>query len=281
MSYTQREKNGVVYITFPLFEKEGLVHGFSTRVGGVSKGYLGKMNLSFQRGDDAEAVLENHRRLAGAVGYDCRHLVFSDQVHKTEVRRVYASDCGKGIFTESDIRGVDGLITDDRNVVLMTFFADCVPLFFYDPVKRAIGASHSGWRGTAERMGKRTVHAMISEFGSRPEDILAVVGPSICRGCYEIGREVADVFYEAFDEKWHSEILFPDDIGKDTETKFHLDLWRANEIVLREAGIPEENIEISGLCTCCNPGLLFSHRASAGRRGNLAGAITLGGKLSV
>lgn len=281
MNWTRREKNGVVYITFPLFEKEGLIHGFSTRLGGVSTGDCKTMNLSFQRGDNPEAVFENHRRFAEAVGYDCRKLVFSDQVHKTVVRSVDASDIGKGIFRESDIKGVDGLVTNDDRVVLMTFFADCVPLFFYDPVNRAIGASHSGWRGTAERMGARTLEAMSREFGSRPEDIKAVVGPSICRSCYEVSQDVADAFGRSFDEKWHRDILFPDNTPGDREKKYHLDLWRANEIILMEAGMPEENISVSGLCTCCNHELLFSHRASAGKRGNLAGVITLGKDVSV
>lgn len=287
MNYKKKEKDGVTFLTFPLLEKEGIVHGFSTKIGGVSTGDYASMNLSFQRGDNPEAVMENHRRLAKAVGYDCRNVVFSDQVHETEMRRVYAEDAGKGIFVKSDIRGVDGLITNDKNVVLMTFFADCVPLFFYDKEKRAIGASHSGWRGTVKRMGEQTVKAMAHEFDSRPEDILAVIGPSICRDCYEVGQDVADAVYRAFDKKWHGQILFPDNATEGTERKYHLDLWRANEIILREAGLPEENIGVSGLCTCCHSDLLFSHRATVsrrgivphrgtGKRGNLAGVITLG-----
>lgn len=276
MNYKKKVKDGVTFLTFPLLEKEGIVHGFSTKLGGVSTGDCASMNLSFQRGDNPEAVMENHRRLAKAVGYDCRNVVFSDQVHETEMRRVYAEDAGKGIFVKSDIRGVDGLITNDKNVVLMTFFADCVPLFFYDKEKRAIGASHSGWRGTVKRMGEQTVKAMAHEFDSRPEDILAVIGPSICRDCYEVGQDVADAVYRAFDKKWHGQILFPDDATDGAERKYHLDLWRANEIILREAGIPEENIGVSGLCTCCHSDLLFSHRATGGKRGNLAGVISLG-----
>ncbi len=275
MKAVKNEKNGVVYYTFPLFEREGLVHGFSTRIGGVSKGDLAAMNLSFTRGDDEEAVRENHRRFAGAVGYDVEKLVFSNQVHETVIRRVDASDCGKGIFRESDIIGVDGLMTEDEDVVLMTFFADCVPLFFYDKNRRAIASVHSGWRGTVRRIGALAVEAMGREFGTRPEDLLAVIGPSICQDCYEVGGDVAESFRTGFaEEQW------PELLREKSADKYMLNLWRANEILLQEAGIPASQIETSGLCTCCHPELLFSHRASHGRRGNLAGALTLGRRIS-
>lgn len=282
MHWNQIEKDGVAVITFPLFERAGLVHGFSTRKGGVSTGQYAAMNLGFKTGDKPESVMENHKRFAKAVGYDEQKLVFGDQVHGTEVRRVDVSDAGKGIFRESDIKEVDGLVTDDENVVLMTFCADCIPLFFYDPVRRAVGSSHSGWRGTVARMGARTVEAMEREFGSRPEDILAVVGPSICADCYEVGKEVADAFCQEFDGKWRGEILRrrggEETVreNRDGEEKYQLDLWRANEIILLEAGLLAGHIEVSGLCTCCHKDLLFSHRATGGRRGSLAGAITLG-----
>ncbi|MCH5265300.1 MAG: peptidoglycan editing factor PgeF [Lachnospiraceae bacterium] len=274
MEAVKREKNGVVYYTFPILEQAGIVHGFSTRLGGVSEGDCATMNLSFTRGDDPEAVQENHRRFAGAVGYDVEKLVFSNQVHETVIRRVDASDCGKGIFRESDLIGVDGLMTEDEEVVLMTFFADCVPLFFYDRRRRAIAAVHSGWRGTVRRIGGLAVEAMGREFGSQPEDILSVVGPSICQDCYEVSGDVAEAFREEFTPEQCRELLL-----EKPEDKYMLNLWRANEIILQEAGIPASQIQVSGLCTCCHPELLFSHRASHGRRGNLAGVITLGGKM--
>ncbi len=272
---TVNHKNGVTYYTFPLLEQYCVKHAFSTRLGGVSEGACAAMNLSFQRGDDREAVMENHRRFAEAVGYDERSLVFSDQIHETEIRVVDASDCGKGIFRESDLRGVDGLLTSDPGVVLMTFFADCVPLFFYDPIKRVVGAVHSGWRGTVKRIGAKAVEVMRREFGTNEKDLAAVIGPSICRDCYEVSEDVALEFQREFtEEQWESmHNQGPDQAGED---KFRLDLWRANEIILREAGIPEERIQVSGLCTCCNPELLFSHRATGGERGNLAGVIALG-----
>lgn len=273
MKAVKNEKNGVTFITFPIFEKEGLVHGFSTRLGGVSKGDCATMNLSFNRGDDREDVMENHRRFAEAVGYPIENLVFSNQVHETVVRRVTAADRGKGICRESDIIGVDALITNDENVVLMTFFADCVPLFFYDKRNRAIGAAHSGWRGTVRRIGALTVEAMREEFGTEPEDLAVVIGPSICQDCYEVSEDVAEAFQAEFAKNRWDEILL-----RKPAHKYLLNLWRANEIILQEAGIPAEQIQVSELCTCCNPEFLFSHRASHGKRGNLAGVITLGRK---
>lgn len=270
MNINKNIHHGVTYLTFPIFEKAGVRHGFSTRLGGVSQGELGAMNLSFSRGDDPEKVMENHRRFAAAVGYPVDSLVFSDQVHDTVIRRVDSSDCGKGILRSSDIKGVDGLVTDDPGVVLMTFFADCVPLFFYDRKHHAIGAVHSGWRGTAGRIGAKAVDVMGQEFGTKPEDLVAVIGPSICQACYEVSEDVAEAFRREFAKGQWEELLIAKPQGK-----YQLDLWRANEILLQEAGIPAGQIQVSGMCTCCHADVLFSHRASGGKRGNLAGAITL------
>ncbi len=271
MNVKKKSKNDVTFLTFPILEEAGVRHGFSTRLGGVSLGDLASMNLSFSRGDDPEKVMENHRRFAAAVGYSMENLVFSDQVHDTIIRRVNSSDRGKGILCESDLRGVDGLITNDPEVVLITFYADCVPLFFYDAGHHAVGAVHSGWRGTAGRIGAKAVSAMKREFGTDPANLLAVIGPSICRDCYEVSGDVAEAFRQEFREEQCKEFL----TGKSGD-KYLLDLWHANEIILREAGIPASRIQISGLCTCCHPEFLFSHRASGGRRGNLAGVITPG-----
>jgi len=199
----RNEKNGVPYLTFPSFERLGIMHACSTKSGGVSKGACASMNMSFSRGDVQEDVLANHRLFAQAVGYNPEHLVLSDQIHETVIRRVDKTDCGKGVIRQSDLVGVDGLITNDKQVVLMIFFADCIPLFFYDPVRQAIGASHSGWRGTVMRMGARTVEAMQREFESAPEDIYAVIGPSICQDCYEVSEDVIEAFRKEFPrEQW-------------------------------------------------------------------------------
>lgn len=259
----------LLLLKFPSFEETGLVkHCFTTRLGGVSRGICSTMNLSFSRGDDREAVETNFRRLAAALGVEYDRFVFTDQTHTTNVRRVTAEDAGKGLLRERDYRDVDGLITNEPGLVLSTFFADCVPLYFLDPVHRAIGMSHSGWRGTAGRMGAVTIGAMRRAYGTRPWDLLCAIGPSICGNCYEVSEDVAEMFFAAFRGR-------EEEIAKPRGEKYLLDLWRANEIVLTEAGVPGDQIATAGLCTCCNPELLFSHRASRGRRGNLGGFLCL------
>lgn len=257
------EKNGVVYLTFPKLAAAGVRHGFSTRMGGVSKGYLGTMNLSFTRGDREENVQENFRRIADAIGFREEQLVFSAQVHETKIRKVTAANRGEGI-TKETAPGIDGLATDEADVPLYTSYADCVPLLFYDPQKKVVAMAHSGWRGTAARIGAKMVHFMEKEYGSRAENIIAAVGPSICRKCYEVSEDVAQAFREAFRPE-----QFPLLFDEKGQGKYQLDLWEANRIILTEAGILPEHLDVTDLCTCCNHDKLFSHRASHGKRGNM------------
>ena len=265
------ERAGVPFLSFPLLEETGIVtQGFSTRLGGVSEGDYSSMNVSFTRGDREEAVRENYRRLGEAIGFDCESLVCSDQTHTTNVRVMTEDDRGKGFVRPKDYRDVDGMITNVPGLTLATFYADCVPLYFVDPVKRAIGLSHSGWRGTVGKIGKKTVERMEETYGSDPVDIRAVIGPSICQDCYEVSGDVIDEFRQAFSEE-----SWPDLYYAKANGKYQLNLWKANELIFREAGILPEHIAVTDLCTCCNPGLLFSHRASHGRRGNLGAFLML------
>lgn len=228
------------------------------------------MNLSFSRGDLEENVRENYRRFAGAVGFFPEQIVCSDQTHTTNVRVVTETDRGKGIVVPRDYTDVDGLVTDVPGLVLATFYADCVPLYFVDPEKRVIGLSHSGWKGTVGRIGKVTVETMQREYGCRPKDILAAIGPSICQECYEVSEDVAEQFMRAFPASEHGKILKEKGHGK-----YLLDLWAANALIFAEAGILAEHISYPGICTCCNPQFLFSHRASKGKRGNLGAFLGL------
>lgn len=264
------ESEGVVYLTFRNLEQAGVLHGFSTRLGGVSQGDLSTMNLSFRRGDDPEAVMENHRRFAQAIGYDERKLVFSDQVHTTKIYKVTEADCGKGITRELDIIGIDGLVTNRPGIPLITFFADCVPLFFYDPVGKVVALAHSGWRGTVARIGKVMLDYMKQEYHTQAKDVLCAIGPSICQDCYEISGDVAEEFQKEF-----TEVQYKDFMRSVGSGKYHLDLWKVNQYILLEAGIRKEHLETTDICTCCNPDLLFSHRASHGKRGNLGAVIML------
>ncbi len=262
---------GVTWLTFPALEASGMVkHAFSTRMGGVSEGPFATMNFSFTRGDNPESVKENYRRMANALDVEMERMVVTWQTHTTNVRKVSEEDFGKGVLLDRDYRDVDGLITNIPGVTLVTFFADCVPLYFLDTKNRAIGLSHSGWRGTVNRMGQETLHRMRDAFGTDPKDVIACIGPSICQDCYEVGPEVIDQFRHAFAECHHKILFYEKPNGK-----YQLNLWEANRIVLSEAGIPIEQISITDICTYCNPDLLFSHRRCADKRGNLCAFLCL------
>lgn len=268
----QNKAGEVEYLTFPLIEQTGLVrHLFSTRVGGVSRDIYSTMNLSYTRGDEKEAVDENFRRIAGVLQCELTDIVCSDQTHTVNLKVVSREDGGKGIVLPKDYTDIDGLLTDEPGLVLATFYADCVPLYFVDTGKHAIALAHSGWRGTVARMGRCVTERMREVYGTDPTDIVAAIGPSICQECYEVSEDVADAFADEF--KTHGqtdEILLSKGNGK-----YQLDLWRANEIVLEEAGIPADQIQVTDICTCHNSEYLFSHRASRGRRGNLGAFIGL------
>ena len=260
-----RKNKGVTYLTWPEFEKiPGFVHGFSTRLGGVSEGIYSSMNLSFTRGDKEEAVRENYNRISAALGFSPEDIVTSDQTHTANVRVITAEDRGNGITKPRPYTDVDGMITNVPGLVLATFYADCVPLYFADPVHKAVGLSHSGLRGTAAGIGAVTVKELQKHYGTRPEDIYAAIGPSICQDCYEVSEDVILEFQKTFSRELWKDIFYRKENGK-----YQLNLWEANRQILLGAGILPEHISMPNLCTCCNPEFLYSHRASQGKRGNL------------
>ena len=276
------------YLTFAKLHKlDKVKHMFTTRLGGVSKGVCSTLNFSFSRGDNPEHVLENYRRMGEILGVSPDAFVATDQTHTTNIRVVTKTDAGKGVTCPRDYTDIDGLITKEKGLVLSCYFADCVPLYFVDEKKEVIGLAHSGWRGTVEGMGACMVKRMQEEFGCEPQDIVAAIGPSICQDCYEISGEVAEQFQrgfwsekqiQTFGEEACERGIHP--TGKLLEEgklpgKYQLDLWLANYIVLRSAGVLSEKIEVTDLCTNCNPQYLFSHRASDGKRGNLAAFLML------
>ncbi|WP_343209124.1 peptidoglycan editing factor PgeF [Anaerolentibacter hominis] len=255
----------VPYLYFPALKAfPFLRHGFSTRLGGVSEGIFASMNLGYGRGDEDACVNENYKRIGEAIGFDTKDLIFSDQVHDTKLHVVTAQDRHSGVLQEKKLAGIDGLVTNEPGLVLATTYADCVPLYFVDPVHRAIGLSHSGWKGTVGKIGEKTLEVMAREFGTRPEEVTVLIGPSICASCYEVGEEVAEQFRRAFPGKSGEGLLFAKGDGK-----YQLDLWLACKHTLEEAGVPAGQIKISEICTCHNPELLYSHRASHGQRGSL------------
>ncbi|HEX3017477.1 MAG TPA: peptidoglycan editing factor PgeF [Caproicibacter sp.] len=265
------QRNGEVsFLTFPSFSAYPFVrHAFSTRIGGASKDEFSAMNLAFHRGDPDENVTENYRRFCKAAGFDFSTLVSSSQDHHTFIRRVSQENRGIGFWKPKDMLSVDGLITNESGVTLVTHYADCVPIFLLDPKKKAIGLVHAGWRGTAAKIGSVAVAAMTREFGCEPNDLIAGIGPSIGPCCFEVDAPVRDAFAAL------TELNPADLIREDGGGKYHIDLWETNRRILMKAGIPANSITVSGICTKCNSDWLFSHRASGGKRGGLSAFMAL------
>lgn len=265
------ESGNVKYITFPAMEKyPEVLCAFSTKEGGVSRGMFASMNLGRMELDSRENVLENYRIFAKAIGTTRDNFVISDQQHTVNVRAVSVSDRGKGLSKAKDYEAIDGFVTDEKEVALCLLYADCVPVYLYDPDHKAIGLVHSGWKGTAGQISAKATELMKEKYGSRPEDMISVIAPSICRDCYEVSEDLLDAFSKSYSANELNEIF-----TSKGEGKYMLDLWLASRIVLRNAGLSDENIHTTDMCTCCNSHLLFSHRATKGKRGNLATVIML------
>lgn len=268
------DHNDTPHISFPVLEQFDFIsHGFSTRMGGVSKGIFSSMNVGFHRGDDDANVYENYRLLCESIGVDDKNLVFTDQVHKKNVRVATKENCGMGIYHKRSYSEIDGHITSEAEVPLVVFSADCVPILFVDPTVKAVGATHSGWRGTVLKIGATTVEKMIEEYHSDPKNLIAVIGPCICKECYEVSSDVAKEFEANFTKEECDRFLFYDGKNELDEEKYHLDLWEANRRILLNAGLQEDNVIVSGLCTMCHQELFFSHRATNGKRGSMVGII--------
>lgn len=282
----KEEKQGIPYLAFQGLEDTGVVkHLFSTRLGGVSEGEFSGMNLSFTRGDKEECVKENYRRIANILDCKPEDMVATYQTHTKNLRVITKEDAGHGVTREKYFFDVDGLLTNEPGIMLVAYFADCVPIYLVDPVRKAVALCHSGWKGTAMGIGAEAVIKMQEEFGSAPSDIRAAIGPSICKDCYEVSEDLLLEFQEKFWPIYGSQeavlvkkanpamsnVLFE----KKENGKYQLDLWLANQLVLKKVGIREEHLEVTNICTCCNPDILFSHRASKGKRGNLCAFLGL------
>lgn len=253
----------------PQMTMAGIHHGFTTRQGGVSKGIYESLNLGKNRGDDIENVRENYARVCSALGADRDKLVFSNQVHGAQVRIVTAEDAGKGLDRPVDYEA-DGLVTNVEGLVLTVFGADCLTVLLCDPVHRAVGAVHTGWRGTAEAIVAQAVQTMKEEYGTRPEDLIAALGPCISKCCFETDGDVP----EALRRKLGEDIL-PCLEGPDERGKFRVDLKGINALLLQKMGVLKEFIDISPDCTLCKPKKYWSHRYTKGERGSQAALIVL------
>lgn len=269
MTYTIENSGQIQFVTFDALENIPFIrHGFSTRIGGVSQGVYNSLNLGVKTGDSIEDVEQNIQMFTAAVGLNYENLVVSDQVHGDIIKIVLEEDKGKGFFKERDYHGVDGLITNIPGIPLLTIFADCVPIYFVDIAKKVVGLSHAGWKGTRLKIGKKTVEMMVCHYGSDPKDIVALIGPSIKKCCYEVDQFVINEFESSFGSV--SSFTTPKKDGK-----YMLDLWTANKIVLLEAGLRDENIRNSNLCTSCHSDLFYSYRKENGVTGRMGAIIQL------
>lgn len=264
------KKGNLEYFVFDIFENTGIVkHAFTTKNGGVSKGCFESLNLGFNRGDSNENVVENYKILCNALSLDYKNIVFGKQIHKTEIKNITKQDCGNGILFPTKFVGFDGFITNEKNVIMVTFHADCVPLFFLDTITKTAALVHAGWRGTVNQIALKTVDKMINDYGASVENILCGIGPSIGVCCFQVGKEVREEYIKKL--PFSSKFIF-DDTEKE---KYKIDLWGINKEMLIKKGLKSENIEIADICTKCSKNLFYSHRNSGTNRGTMIAIMTL------
>ena len=255
------KKNGK--LEYLVAESISVPHCFTTWYGGVSVGSQESLNLAIGRGDSPENVEANLRILAKELGYDPEKYVMTWQIHSDIVRVVTDADCNG--FFHRNYPQCDGLVTNTPGVTLLVFTADCTPLLFHDPVTGAVGAAHAGWRGTAQNIGAKTVAAMVENFGCKPEDIRAAIGPNLSQCHFETDLDVPAAMIAAFGEDIQTFI-------RQKGEKYYPDLKAINAYALRKAGVRQ--IEISESCTWCESDRFWSHRVTKGERGSQGAVIT-------
>lgn len=270
MRFITHEQNGLVWLQSPLLSlSRGIQHGFSTRKGGISSAPWDSLNLGPGRGDSSESVLENYRRFCEATSMSRERTVLAKQVHEDTVRVVTCVDAGKGLFQERDYTA-DALITNEKNLPLIVFSADCGNLLLYDPEAGCIGAVHAGWRGCAAGIILKTVQELKRVYQARPERILAALGPCIGPCCFETDEDVPRAMREAL-----GTFAEPYLLKQAQDIKYHVDLAGLNREWLLRAGILPEHIDVSGLCTACHPDLFWSYRKMGDARGAQIAIIAL------
>ncbi len=256
------------YLTFPTLDRyPELIHLFTTRHGGVSTGSVSTWNLGEYGQDTPENILRNYMILADTIGISVGQFVRTQQTHTSNIRIVTAEDKGKGITRERDYTDIDGLVTSERGIAIVTTHADCNAVFFFDPVKQVIGLAHSGWRGTLRGISSEMVKIMRSEYGCDPGDIIAGTGPALCQDCFEVDRDVAEDFLQK--DPSYRDLMYERGI------KFYIDLKGIIRRDLMAAGLKEDNLLDMGLCTKCHKDDFFSHRGHHGKRGLMAAVMML------
>ncbi|RAR45529.1 peptidoglycan editing factor PgeF [Paenibacillus sp. MDMC362] len=253
----------------------GLTAGFTGRHGGVSRAPYDSLNLAFHVGDEPRDIVENRKRTAAALGFSLEDWTCGEQVHDVQIGVVHDKDRGRGSLDRaSAFQNTDGLVTNVPGVLLTSFYADCVPLYFWDPVTGAVGLAHAGWKGTVGSIAEKMVDRMVVEYGSLPQHIHAAIGPSISECCYEVDDRVMDrvrnIGIEGFTSEKVTNSAFYIDKG---HGKYMLNLKEINRHIMIKAGILAEHIECTSWCTSCNHDLFFSYRKDGGTTGRMASWI--------
>lgn len=268
MAFTTHDVNGLIFDTADgISSLGGVRHAFTMRHGGVSGVPFDSLNFADNRGDSAENLLENYRRLGEAVGFDASRAIGCRQVHSDLVRVARAEDAGRILWNERPY-DADGLITNEVGLPLFAYGSDCCTITLYDPTARCIGAVHAGWRGTAGGIALKAAVNLMSYYGADPYTMRAAIGPAIGRCCFEVDRDVADAFYALLDPAVDERI-------ERRGEKYHIDLKGINRLWLLRAGLDPSHIDVHPDCTKCHPERYWSHRAMGERRGGMAAVICL------
>lgn len=266
--HLHKHSNQMEYLTFPVFEQfKSISHLFSTRNGGISSGCYESLNFAFQSEDLSSNVHYHYHQLAEVLETDVDHLVTSAQTHTANIRIVTKEDCGKGLTRAKNFSNIDGLLTNEPNIGIITAHADCNAIFFYDPVEQVIGLAHSGWSGTLQNIAAAMVALMKKHYHSIPENIYVGIGPSLCQDCFEVDFDVSDQFLQA------NSLYEP--FIRASKTKSYIDLRKIIRLQLNQAGLDQSKISQMDLCTKCHPKLFYSHRNQGIKRGVMVASMIL------
>ena len=264
----RRANNGVWFGAFAKLDQHNIKHGISTRFGGLSRSPFASLNLGLKTGDELETVRRNRELFCQAVGVPFASMVSAQQVHAVNIHVVQQDDAGKGsLDSDEAIEATDALITVEKNIPLMLFFADCVPVLICDPKIKAVGVSHAGWKGTVGKIAQKTIQKMQDEFGTKPADCVVGIGPSIGPERYEVDEVVINELRQSF--SWWEEVVQP------SGERWLLDLWQTNRRQMLDIGVESGNIEISNVCTLSNMPMFYSHRGEKGMAGRQGAVIML------
>lgn len=260
--------NDTEYITVPDWNRHGAIMAFSSRRGGKSQGPYSSLNLGLHVGDDPDLVIQNRSRYVKIFDRELGDIIACEQVHGNRVAVVNHKHRGLGAYCNSTaVQGCDALITATPGVILATFYADCIPIYFFDPVNRVVAIAHGGWKGTMSGIAGQTLKEMQKHFGCNPQDVQVFIGPGIEKCCFEIGSDLA--------RKVNKQFASFGDIVYDDENRYYWDLKSSNQKLLEDIGVRPENILCCQLCTSCQEELFFSYRRDNGITGRMGALIGL------